>query len=216
MFSLNKSYVLPLKRILKTIGDRQKLIAYFPNSIIAVFIHNKTEEWAGIYCSWGKSPPHPPHLHNCPGILPSHVVHSVLVALVKSWIITMQLGVGWGCGTRVTIVLHIGSDFVVSIILTATGNHCSWNRCFMLISGDWERNFYPTVHFSLFPLPVPGSSSSTTAVSGKPICSIQAPRSHFINQTQPWTRHNLRVPLPLSLVEISLSQWETLGQLCWN
>lgn len=85
------------------------------------------------------------------------------------------------------IVLHISSDFAISIILTATGNHCSWNRCFMLISRDRERNFYPTVHFSLFPLPIPGSSSSSTAVSCKPICSIQAPRSHFINQTQPWS-----------------------------
>jgi len=61
MFSLNKSYVLPLKRVLNTIGDRQKHIASLPTSIIAVFIHNKTEQWAGIYCSWGKfaSPPSP-------------------------------------------------------------------------------------------------------------------------------------------------------------
>lgn len=92
-----------------------------------------------------------------------------------------------GRGGGHAIVLHISSDSAVSIILAAAGNRCSWNRCFMLISTDWERTFQPTVHFSLFPLPIPGSSSSSTAVSCKPVCSIQAPRSHFINQTQPRT-----------------------------
>lgn len=92
-----------------------------------------------------------------------------------------------GRGGGHAIVLHISSDSAVSIILAAAGNRCSWNRCFMLISTDWERTFQPTVHFSLFPLPIPGSRSSSTAVSCKPVCSIQAPRSHFINQTQPRT-----------------------------
>lgn len=104
-------------------------------------------------------------------------------------------GRGWGHAT----VLHRSRDFAVSIILTATGNRCSWNRCFMLISTDWERTFHPRVHFSLFPLSIPGSSSSSTAVSCKPICSIQAPRSHFINQTQPRTSPRSQSTLPAFL-----------------
>jgi hypothetical protein len=69
----------------------------------------------------------------------------------------------------------------------------------MLISTDWERTFHPRVHFSLFPLSIPGSSSSSTAVSCKPICSIQAPRSHFINQTQPRTSPRSQSTLPAFL-----------------
>ena len=168
-----------------------------------------------IYCLWGEcsSPPSPLAQWPWNEPRPSHMLRGIGGTGTIMNYYNVAGGVGWG---GYAIVLHISSDFTKSIMRTATGNHSGWNRCFMLISRAWERNFHPTVHFSPFPLSIPGRDSFSTAVSCKPICSFPAPRSHFINQTQPRTSHNLRAPVPLSLVETPLSQGVTLGQLCWN
>jgi hypothetical protein len=85
---------------------------------------------------------HPPHLHNCPGTKP--LLACVFGHTSPGMISHNAASEGGGHAT----VLHISSDFTLSIILTATGNHCSQNRCFMLISGGPGKGFFS--HCSFF------------------------------------------------------------------
>lgn len=54
MFSLNKSYVLSLSKNIKNNWRQTESYCFFPTSIITVFSHNKPEQHAEMYCSWGK------------------------------------------------------------------------------------------------------------------------------------------------------------------
>lgn len=72
----NKKICLPVRNV-KHNWRQTEAYCFSSNQYVTVFIH-MWEQWAGIYCSWGKfASPTPPHFAIALARPASHVAHSV-------------------------------------------------------------------------------------------------------------------------------------------